>query len=148
MPNWTSLSQLALVQALVICLLVNSSYQFFITIDAHAEDCFFDRAVANAKIGVMFEVVEGGFLDIDVKITGPDGKVIYTGERETNGKYHFSTHMDGVYKYCFSNKMSTMTPKIVMFSVDVQDPSAPAPEDKNESPGTLEQSFPIVVTDV
>ena len=105
-------------------LLVAKSSQFFITIDAHEDECFFDRALAGTKLGLMFEVVEGGFLDIDVKITGPDNKVIYQGDRETNGKYTFSTHMDGVYKYCFSNKMSTMTPKIVMFSMDVSEQSA------------------------
>lgn len=27
--------------------------------------------------------------------------------------------MPGVYTYCFSNKMSTMTPKVVMFNVEV-----------------------------
>ena len=56
-------------------------------------------------MGLMFEVAEGGFLDIDVRIEGPDGGIVHSGERESNGKYTFAAHLDGVYKYCFSNKV-------------------------------------------
>lgn len=109
----------SLLAGVLILGLVQKSMAYFITVDAHAEECFFDKVKMGTKMGLMFEVAEGGFLDIDVRIEGPDGKVVHQGERESNGKYTFAAHMDGVYKYCFSNQMSTMTPKIVMFSMDV-----------------------------
>lgn len=108
---------------LFLCVLglsaVQPSTSYFITVDAHAEECFFDKVKSGTKMGLMFEVAEGGFLDIDVRIVGPDGKTIHQGERESNGKYTFAAHMDGVYQYCFGNQMSTMTPKIVMFNMDI-----------------------------
>lgn len=74
----------------------------------------------------MFEIAEGGFLDIDVTITGPDGESIYKGERESSGKFTFGAEKAGVYTYCFSNKMSTLTPKVVMFNLEIEEP------DKND----------------
>lgn len=53
-----------------VIILPNFIHSYYTAIDAHAEECFHERVVTGTKLGLMFEVVEGGFLDIDVKITG------------------------------------------------------------------------------
>lgn len=71
-------------------------------------------------------------------MSGPDGKQIHSEERASSGKYTFAAHADGVYTYCFGNKMSTMTPKAVMFSMDVgeapkhAEPGAPVDQEHNK----------------
>ncbi|KAI6649554.1 hypothetical protein LOD99_6720 [Oopsacas minuta] len=110
--------------SLILLSLLRNSYSYFIEIDAHAEECFFDTVKAHTKIGITFEVVEGGFYDIDVLIFDPEERPIHTGVRESNGKYTFAAANDGTYKYCFSNKMSTMTPKVLKFSVDMMEPTS------------------------
>ncbi|KAJ9580964.1 hypothetical protein L9F63_023857 [Diploptera punctata] len=89
-------------------------YGYFITVDAHAEECFFDKVQSGTKMGLMFEIAEGGFLDIDVKIVGPDGK---------NISRRASVHI------LFSNQMSTMTPKVVMFNMDIGE----SPKDQGDT---------------
>jgi p24 family protein beta-1 len=100
---------------------VSLSECYFVSVQPNSEECFFDKVLAGAKMTLIFEVVEGGERDIDVKVYGPEGRVIYNGDKESDNKYAFAAHIGGNYKYCFSNKMSTLTPKIVMFSMDMED---------------------------
>lgn len=197
---------------LVLGMLTRSSNGFGVTIDAHEEQCFHDNVKVGTKIAMAFQVAEGGFLDIDVKvwlrnnnreappclvfflffffpfrsermisngldlprtakwtseavmstfsvvdiimavygmgfllqITGPDDKVIFSGERETDGKYTFNAHMDGVYQYCFSNKMSTMTPKLVVFKISVSS-QEDTPDDSKEVGGNVRRSCGVII---
>ena len=43
---------------------------FFFQIDANDVDCYYDRVKSGTKMGLIFEVAEGGALDIDVSIEG------------------------------------------------------------------------------
>lgn len=91
---------------------------YITTLDAHTEECFFEKAIANTKLGFTFEVIEGGFLDIDVTIYDSDGAVIHHDSKTSSNQYTIEATKDGPIKYCFSNKMSTVTPKVVMFNIE------------------------------
>ena len=58
----------AAITALLSLLCIASTQAYFINIDAHAEECFFDKVSSGTKMSLMFEVAEGGFLDIDVRV--------------------------------------------------------------------------------
>ncbi len=53
-----------------LVLLLCSVDGYIMHIDAHAEECFFDKVTSGTKMSLMFEVAEGGFLDIDVQVCG------------------------------------------------------------------------------
>ncbi|KAK0177694.1 hypothetical protein PV328_001722 [Microctonus aethiopoides] len=126
-----------LLNLFILTSIICGTSAYISTVDAHTEECFFEKVEKDTKMGLTFEIAEGGFLDIDVTITGPDGKVIYQGEQEGSGKYTFAAYLPGHYTYCFNNQKSTMTPKVVMFNMEVSEPTKvtdeQAPEGENEA---------------
>mmetsp|Transcript_2711 Transcript_2711/g.3940 ORF Transcript_2711/g.3940 Transcript_2711/m.3940 type:complete len:207 (-) Transcript_2711:577-1197(-) len=118
-------------------LMCGQSEGFTFQVDAHKEECFIQQVKQQTSVGVRFQVTSGGFLDVDVKITGPDSIIIYAGERENEGKYSFVAHTTGPYTFCFSNKMSTLTPKVVSFQLNL------GAENAAKNPATKENLTPL-----
>jgi len=118
---------------------INFTNSFFVSIDAHAEECFYEKAEKNDNLGLMFEVAEGGFLDIDVMIKSPGGSKIHSVERESSDKFNFVARETGTFSFCFSNKMSTVTPKIVMFTIEKSANLVSKDSDDDETHSKLEE---------
>ena len=41
---------------------------YYVLVDAHTDECFFEKLTSGTKLLLTYEVIEGGFLDIDVKV--------------------------------------------------------------------------------
>ena len=52
----------------IFLFLPSTTLGYFITVEAHDELCFYDKVTSGTKMGLLFEVAEGGFLDIDVTV--------------------------------------------------------------------------------
>lgn len=90
-----------------------------ITVDAHETVCFHDHAHEGDKITISFEVMEGGFKDVSIIISGPNDNLLHQAEMETKGSYTFAASNHGKYTLCFDNERSTLTPKVLMFHFNV-----------------------------
>jgi len=115
-----------------LAVLIVITQSLIVTIPHHKEECFYENLDEDVSVSVNFQVTAGGALDIDVTITGPDNKVIYEAYRESDGKLSFTTETEGLHKFCFSNKMSSVTEKVVNFQIvdeDTEEAKPAKPED-------------------
>lgn len=116
------LRRLSLVLIAIISILVSNVKSYTINLDAGAEnECFHERVPIGTKLGFSFEVVEGGFYDIDVEIKDPNNVILHQDDRASNGKFTIEANLDGPYYFCFNNKKSSWNPKTIIFDIDRSD---------------------------
>ena len=96
----------------------------YLRVPAHRDECVYEEVpAAGMKVFFHYSVTEGGSLDVDASIVGPDGALVWADEKMQEGRALFKARVPGVHKFCFSNKMSTVTMKTVSFYVQVGDPA-------------------------
>lgn len=88
-----------------------------VRVAANAEECFFESPSRGEKLLASYSVSAGGQLDINVRVSAPDGTVVYEEERVSEGILSFVALQEGSHAICFSNAMSTVTDKVVAFTV-------------------------------
>jgi hypothetical protein len=107
----------------VVAVLVSSSrpaQAFTLFVEPLSDACVYEPASKNDKIVTNFEVVLGGFLDVDIVVKEINSdRVIYRDDRQKEGEFIFFAPMDGVYEFCFGNSMSTVSGKTVSFDIMV-----------------------------
>ncbi|RNF02730.1 COP-coated vesicle membrane protein p24 precursor [Trypanosoma rangeli] len=91
-----------------------------ILVPANRDECFLEDITGiGVKVFLHYMVTSGGSLDIDATIYGPDNSHIWESVREAEARVLFKTRTPGRHRFCFSNKMSTITNKVVAFSIAV-----------------------------
>ncbi|KAL7410347.1 emp24/gp25L/p24 family/GOLD-domain-containing protein [Mrakia frigida] len=100
-----------------LLLLSSTARAHMIELAAGKKECFFEDLHAEDKMTVTYQVGGGGHLDIDFWLKDPNSKIIYNQHRNPTGTFTFTSAIDGRYQYCFSNEMSTVSPKTVSFNV-------------------------------
>jgi len=60
--------------------------------------------------------MKGGNLDIDVFVTSPKGKILYNEKRRQEDTFPLEVSV-GNFSFCFSNEFSSLTHKVVHFTM-------------------------------
>jgi hypothetical protein len=102
---------------LLLTLIPSPTLSLNLFIGANEEECFFESLDQGEKLYSSFSVQSGGYQDIDVKVYGPDLRLVYEQDRAREGTFQFKAVSAGPHRLCFSNSMSTVSGKTVSFNL-------------------------------
>ncbi|KAM9973646.1 hypothetical protein ACTFIW_010760 [Dictyostelium discoideum] len=131
-------SQLINICILVTLFLIGSSSALTLQVEPKSQECFYNFIESGKTSLLLYQVIRGGLLDINVKIishsycfshsspspsslllTDPKGNTIFERlhfDTQMKGKQSFTAGESGAYKVCFNNEMSRFTAKVVTFT--------------------------------
>lgn len=77
--------------------------------------CFHEHIEKDINCLLEFQVFSGGNNDVDVDLTSPAKQTLYSERRQQYGRHTWKTEIAGEYMFCFGNKFSSFTHKMVYF---------------------------------
>ena len=127
--------------------LVDVELKQFLTVQVGAgqEECYYQPVGVGETITVDYQVIdttgEYAKLDIDFRLSQPDGSPVVIEYRRSESRNSFAGGklQTGDYKFCFDNKFSLLSAKLVYFDVRVEN------EESGSLPRYLQpsQDYPI-----
>ncbi|KAI0986890.1 hypothetical protein GJ496_008224 [Pomphorhynchus laevis] len=93
-------------------------------LSAHKEQCFYEYVNQNVPIFLEFQVVNGGNNDVDVILYSPSEKQLYSAKSKHYDQWKGPASEIGIYKFCFSNRFSSLADKRVYFDFMAGDEEA------------------------
>lgn len=86
------------------------------------EDCFYQNVLENEKIEIEYQVIDGGFgeLDITFNLADPTGRILSSDYKKAENNHRVDAKMTGDYKFCFDNSFSVVTTKTIFFELVVE----------------------------
>jgi len=110
-------------QLLTVCSLAVLCHGLTFELPDKEELCFYEEFDGAEQRVVRYKVIRGGKLDVDLKVATASGKLVYNKNKQNKDKFQFESGF-GVYSFCFSNKFSTFTHKLVDFELSSTKPSS------------------------
>ncbi|XP_075689314.1 transmembrane emp24 domain-containing protein 5 [Rhinoderma darwinii] len=89
---------------------------FTFTLPAGRKECFFQTMKKDATLEIEYQVLDGASLDIDFYLFSPNGDLLLSEERQSDGVHTLET-VDGDYEFCFDNTFSHISEKVIFFEL-------------------------------
>ncbi|XP_056379116.1 transmembrane emp24 domain-containing protein 5 [Hyla sarda] len=93
---------------------VDSDFTF--TLPAGHRECFYQSTRQSGTLEIEYQVLDGTNLDIDFYLFSPNGDLVLSEQRQSDGVHTVET-VDGDYQFCFDNTFSRMSEKVIFFEL-------------------------------
>ncbi|THD21697.1 putative cop-coated vesicle membrane protein P24 (Emp24/gp25l family) [Fasciola hepatica] len=129
LPVW----RLCFLLLIDFCLVFAYPKRFTIEIPDGETFCAYENLFAQKKYALMYQVIHGGNLDVDLIIRDPMKRTIHETKRGSHEDIKFDSHVNGTFEFCFGNEFSSLSEKLVYFELR-PDPYETLSEEAGEAP--------------